>query len=147
MFIITFDFEKLTQYLSMNGLAYLAGFSSTEVENKVTCDVVTMPPTTVKTLKLYNCHVALVIGHIIAKEMHESFQLMSDKWTYHFVVCVWNSERYRRCRRCTTVRWLRVTWITSRLCWALRQEYRCVGVVVGDNCATNQIFATVDWLC
>ncbi|KAG3087134.1 hypothetical protein PI124_g20455 [Phytophthora idaei] len=54
-----------------------------EVENKFTRAVVTMKPTSAKTIKRYMHYIALAMEYINAKEMGTSFCLMFDGWTSH----------------------------------------------------------------
>ncbi|KAG3020816.1 hypothetical protein JG687_00000638 [Phytophthora cactorum] len=55
----------------------------TEVENKFTLAVVTMKPTSTKSIKRYMHYIALAMEYIITKEMGTSFCLMFGGWTSH----------------------------------------------------------------
>ncbi|ETI44885.1 hypothetical protein F443_10443 [Phytophthora nicotianae P1569] len=55
----------------------------TEVENKLTREVVTMTRTTVRTMKTYMRFTAAKVDQTIEGEMGESFALMYDGWTCH----------------------------------------------------------------
>ncbi|KAE9044802.1 hypothetical protein PR003_g4347 [Phytophthora rubi] len=53
----------------------------TEVENKLTREVVTLKPIAVRTQKTYMRFVVGKVGQTVATEMGESFGLMFDGWT------------------------------------------------------------------
>ncbi|KAG2775699.1 hypothetical protein PC129_g17075 [Phytophthora cactorum] len=74
------DDVTLTIYLWMRWIIQ-CNLPITEVENKLTREVVTMELTTVRTMKVYLRYVAGKVGQTIASEMGESFGLMFDGWT------------------------------------------------------------------
>ncbi|KAE9086916.1 hypothetical protein PF010_g19920 [Phytophthora fragariae] len=126
----------------------------TEVRNKATRAVVTMQSMTVKTLKRYMRHVALAFGHIIAKEMGQSFGLLFDGWTCHslhflaiFVVYEWNGERSQRLLSLSPMDDDQTAPAhlehIETVMGVYDKNIGMVRFVDGDNCATNQSLATL----
>ncbi|KAG2778126.1 hypothetical protein JG687_00019284 [Phytophthora cactorum] len=78
------DSVKLTTYLWIRWITQ-CNLPITEVENKLTREVVTMKPTTARTMKVYLRYGGGNVSQTIASEMGESFGLMFDRWMYNFL--------------------------------------------------------------
>ncbi|RLN98007.1 hypothetical protein BBJ28_00014077 [Nothophytophthora sp. Chile5] len=125
----------------------------TEVENKLTREVVSLKPISVRTLKAYMRFVATKVGEAIATEMGDSFCLMFDGWTcnsLHFlgIFAVYVVDGVR-CQRLLALSLRDGSQTADAHGEHIETVLRVYGkglddicFLMGDNCATNQSLAT-----
>jgi len=125
----------------------------TEVENKLTREVVTLKPISVRALKAYMRFVAAKVGAVIATEMGDSFCLMFDGWTcnsLHFlgIFAVYMVEGVR-CQRLLALSPMDGSQTADAhgehietVLGVYGKGLDDIGFLVGDNCATNQRLAS-----
>ncbi|DBA02560.1 TPA: hypothetical protein N0F65_011032 [Lagenidium giganteum] len=114
-----------------------------EVESDVTRAVVTIKPTTARTLKTYMWHVAKKIGKVLAAEMGESHSI------YFLGLYVIYKHQGERCDRLLAISPMddgqsanaHAAYISQVMCF-YGKSTAMVRFIAADNCATNQCLAT-----